>query len=421
MHNSAVRASRSISLMGACVVAFTALSSTAFDPDKGGAPRLPSTTPITGKPSNIAFPEVTGMVPPAPIPSVAVSAPPAPAIPAADPTVAAQAAREMQVAQPQDFVAPAPLTGQPAEAPKAAELASAPTSPPTTAVEIKQATLPETSQQSASLAQPIEPEKLSIASKKILSVVPSKMDAPTAKPAKLKVARTTPEIQPLTKTSPKVESYDAVGLSIKVQRPGLDTNYELNRAYSALMGGDTASAIETYKNVLSTEPENEDALFGLASIYHRAGDLDKARPYYGQLLKINPNHREGLNNFMALISDEAPQEALAELERLEQRNPDFSPIPAQQALLLRKLGFGEQARDKMLRAIELAPENLTYRYNLAVMLDKEGDYTNAAALYRMLIDASLKGEKVPATAESLQKRLNFIASTQTASAATPGT
>jgi tetratricopeptide (TPR) repeat protein len=143
------------------------------------------------------------------------------------------------------------------------------------------------------------------------------------------------------------------------------------------------------------------------------GDLDRARPYYAHLLKVNPNHREGLNNFLALVSAEAPQEALAELERLEQRNPDFSPIPAQQAALLSKNGYADQAREKMLRAIDLAPDNLTYKYNLAVMLDKQGNYTDASALYRLLIDASLKGQKIPAPLETIQKRLNFITAAET--------
>jgi Flp pilus assembly protein TadD len=186
------------------------------------------------------------------------------------------------------------------------------------------------------------------------------------------------------------------------------------------MGGDSAQAIDTYKNILSTEPTNEDALFGLASTYHRLGNLESARPYYGRLLKINPTHREGLNNFLALVSDESPQEALAELERLEQRNPDFSPIPAQQSLVLAKLGYADQAREKILRAIELSPDNLTYKYNLAVMLDKQGRYADAGALYRLLIDASLKGQKIPASLDILQKRLNFITTAAAPTASSGG-
>lgn len=392
----------------------------AFDPSQGNEPvgipksvKLPSTAALTEQPK-IQFPEVTGALPQQPV-AQPITTSAAPAIPPVDPVIAQQASREMQKASAAPsapgFIAPAPLLSTP-------EVASPP--PATAVVPMAQESTPI---QTASVApiSPLPEESLSVGSKTIVGGIPSKLDTPkSSKNQKLKVSRATPDLQSLAASSPKIDSYDSVGLSIKVQRPGLDTNYELNRAYTALMGGETETATSIYKNILSSEPNNEDALFGLGSIYHRAGDLDKARPFYGQLLKQNPQHREGLNNFMALIGDEAPQEALAELERLEQRNPDFSPIPAQQAILLQKLGFKEQARDKILRAIELAPENLTYKLNLAVMLDNSGHYTDAAALYRLLIDASLKGEKVPATVESLQKRLNYIASVSPYPTATGG-
>ncbi len=391
------------------------------------------------------------------VPPSAVEQAQPPVYPPVDPAVAARAAQEMQASAPpaptlppppapetplaQSFAAPAPLM---AVAPVTAPLIAPAPQPAVPSVSVPEPTpsisppvvapQPAAPEPLATLPAPpadappavpvvvavptVEPtpaapppgtEGLSDRTKDIVSHIPSKLDTNKTKSGKLAVKRMTPELQDLGKTAGKVESYDATGLSIKVRRPGLDTNYELNRAYSALMGGDTTQAIETYKNILSADPSNEDALFGLASTYHRAGDLERARPYYGQLLKVNPNHREGLNNFLVLMSDESPQEALAELDRLEQRNPDFSPIPAQQGIILGKLGYMDQAREKMLRAIELAPENMTYKYNLAIMLDKHGEYADAAALYRLLIDTSLKGAQIPAPLATLQKRLNFIA------------
>ena len=70
-------------------------------------------------------------------------------------------------------------------------------------------------------------------------------------------------------------------------------------------------------------------------------------------------------------------------------------------------GPGRSPLDRV-RAIELAPDNMTYKYNLAIMLDKQGQYPDAVAMYRALIQASLRGEQVPASTESMQKRLNFL-------------
>ena len=363
---------------------------------------------------------------------VAAAAPVAPAAaphyPPVDPAVAAQAQREMNaqpsfIAAPPNFTAPAPLPAQVAAPVTATPAIAAPAvTKPAVLVVPPPAPAPVVAAAEPAPTLTYAPDAgLSTASKKILNRLPAKLATPPAPVGgKLAVDRMNPELKPIGEPAAKIESYDAVGLSIKVARPSIDTNFELNRAYNALMGGDSLTAIESYKKILSAEPSNQDALFGLASTYHRNGEPDKARPYYAQLLKENPNHREGLNNFLALVSDESPESALVELERLEQRNPDFSPIPAQESIVLSKLGYFEQARDKLMRAITLAPENLTYKYNLAVLFDRHGDYGQACAIYRMLIDASLNGEKLPATTEVLQKRLNYLTSAAASALAVSG-
>jgi tetratricopeptide (TPR) repeat protein len=356
----------------------------------------------------------------APAPAVATASPAMPELPPVDPAVAAQAAAELQqqpttlaapamAASSDGFIAPAPVfaASNPAPAePTAIATAPAvlaaptPTGPgpivmPTTAAPAAVATLPQS--------------ELKADTRTILSEIPSKLDStPPAKIQKLDVARVSPQIKEVLGKKAQEEEYNSVGLSIKVRRPGLDANYELNQAYTALMGGDSQRAIEIYKNIIGQDPKNEDALFGLAATYHRLGETDKAKPFYGMLLKSNPNHREALNNFLTLVSDESPQDALPELERLELRNPDFSPIPAQIAIVLDKLGYPDKAEDKMLHAIELAPDNLTYKYNLAIMLDRHKRYADAGALYQHIIQAGLNGEPLPAPLENLQKRLNYI-------------
>lgn len=429
------RTTRSTALCTLAALLFAPYAALAFNPNEGAestAPiartrtRLPSTAPLIAPMPKLSFPEYTApagttarQVPvenenASGLPPIQLTAPSQAAYPPVDAATATRAAQEMQVgdvppmppaviSQPNTgFIAPAPLaTTQPLPEPLADPSALTAPIPP-----MPMAALP-------AEQIPYAPEQLSEDSKKILSKIPSRIDTPkSSKGGKLGISRMSPELQTLAK-EPKVDTFDAAGISIKVRRSGLDTGFELNRAYTALMGGETTQAIEIYKNILSTEPKNQDALFALGAIHQRQGEIEKARPYYSQLLEVNPNHREGLNNFLALISDESPQEALAELGRLEDRNPDFSPIPAQQAVLLGKLGYFDEACNKMLRAMELAPENLTYKYNLAVMLDRHGNYVDAANIYRQLISASLRGESIPATTETLQKRLNFIATAAT--------
>jgi Flp pilus assembly protein TadD len=255
----------------------------------------------------------------------------------------------------------------------------------------------------------IATSSLSTETKEILGHVTSRIGtAPAPVASRTTVSRVSPEVSDLIPNLQKEAEYEQVGLKISVSRESLDAPYELNRAYEALIAGDSAAAVDIYQNIIADQPQNQDALFGLAATYHRAGETAKARPLYGALLRMNPNHREALNNFLVLVSDEAPEEALFELQKLAERNPDFSPIRAQMGLVLEKLGQHDLAREEMVKAIRISPENLVYKYNLAVMMDRQGRHADASALYGLLVDAALRGEAIPAPLEDIQKRLNYI-------------
>jgi len=266
----------------------------------------------------------------------------------------------------------------------------------------------------APVAEPAPPRKeLSADTKKILSKIPSHpmpdMDD-FASPIAIDHAKTVPQLDKSPIPNDDVKSHESVGIKVEVKAPKMNLDYELEKAYEASIAGRSDAAIITYKNVLEVDPNNKNALFGLATTYHRAGQLDLARPLYARLLSVDPNHRDGLNNFLVLLADEAPEEALSQLQKLQMSNPGFSPIPAQIAIIDEKLGHLDQAAESMQHAIELAPENLTYRYNLAVMLDRQHRYKEAADLYRQIIQAYQRGERTPGNIEKIQQRLTFISS-----------
>lgn len=257
------------------------------------------------------------------------------------------------------------------------------------------------------VAVPAPTAQLSPESKRILgSLHPTPPTVPTKATPKVDMKRVNPEVADIVKKAEQF--YESAGVSIKVSQPSMNATSELERAYNSLMGGETEVAVRIYKDILNVDPTNEEALFGLAATYHRTGQTDNARPLYGRLLKQNPAHREALNNFLMLVSNEAPQEALNELSNLEQRYPTFSPIPAQMSILYERLGQPEVARSKILRAIELSPENWVYKYNLAIMLDRQGEYAGASDIYKELISASLQGEHMPMDMKALQARYNYI-------------
>lgn len=254
-----------------------------------------------------------------------------------------------------------------------------------------------------------EPEPtLSEKSKDVLEGLPALAKKTTPKGGKVDIDRETEKGDFGGNVS--VNTHEAMGIKMAMKRPKIDLTFMLEKAYNALLGGQTEAAIEIYQDILTNEPKNKDALFGLATTYHRVGQLDLARGLYAKLLEIDPNYRDGLNNFLVLLSEEAPNEALEKMRDLEQKNPGFSPIPAQMAIIYQKQGNTEKAIDKMYNALALAPENITYRYNLAVLLDKQGNYEQASTLYQQVLDSAAKGVIIPSDANKIQQRLTFIRS-----------
>lgn len=205
-----------------------------------------------------------------------------------------------------------------------------------------------------------------------------------------------------------VRTHEEMGLKIEVRRADVNVHEYLEQGYDNLLAGREAIAAGYYNEALNAAPRNELALFGLATTYQRMGRNDEARELYGKLLAQNPTHREALNNFMALISHEAPQEAIVELEKLESENPDFSPIPAQLGVVYNQLGMRDMAVKKLARALQLEPANISYKYNLAVTLDSMGHAKEAAELYMELIEDYNHGATLPGDIVDIRNRAIFL-------------
>ena len=252
-----------------------------------------------------------------------------------------------------------------------------------------------------------QPNTLSPQDKKIIDSLPPEVHKKSVTPDPIRMNH---ERQNTLESDDQVKKHNGIGIQISVREPKVNINKLLDNAYNELLAGDQENAIQSYRQVLDSQPSNKLALFGLATTYHRAGMLPEARALYGKLLAVDPYNFEGLNNYLVLLSDENPEEAIAELGKLEKTHPGFSPIPAQQAIIYEKTGDYVHAAEKMNTAINLSPENLKYRYNMAIILDKMGDWPAAAGFYQDLINASDRGEKIAANPEEIQQRLTFILS-----------
>ena len=187
----------------------------------------------------------------------------------------------------------------------------------------------------------------------------------------------------------------------------LNLNVLLSQAYKATNLGQLEAAVMLYKKALKIDKNNTYILFALGSVYHLLKQYDDAKAMYTQLLSIDPNDEQAINNYLALMAVHSPAKALKQLQEMEKINPNYSPVKAQIAMIYANLGEFSLAEMYLRKAIELSPEVITYRYNLAILFDKMTNYKDALRMYIQILDFA--GDAISKqNANIIQHRINFL-------------
>lgn len=135
-------------------------------------------------------------------------------------------------------------------------------------------------------------------------------------------------------------------------------------AEESIDAGDPTGAAELFAAVLSQEPENVEALAGLAKCYLKLGDLDRAK----QIADMIPADRRKAPGVSALFTTldlashvAEPDEAL-ELETRVRNSPGDLDARFELAQLLSGQGKHDRAADQLLEILE---KNLNWREGVA--------------------------------------------------------
>ena len=153
-------------------------------------------------------------------------------------------------------------------------------------------------------------------------------------------------------------------------------------AYNSALVGQYEVSIALYKEVLRLEPNNKYSKFALAVVYQKIGQFHQAKELYQDLLKGElANQEEVIGNLLAILIEESPKDSLYLLSRLTTQNPRSGYILAQAAIVYDKMKNTDQAITLLIRAIEIEPDNIAYKYNLAIMYDKTSQTAKALSVY----------------------------------------
>ncbi|MFI4922613.1 MAG: tetratricopeptide repeat protein, partial [Burkholderiales bacterium] len=157
-------------------------------------------------------------------------------------------------------------------------------------------------------------------------------------------------------------------ISITSTKTAPEVSPQLVNAYQAFQQNRLDAAQESYQKILLAEPNNTEALLGLAAISEQQKQPDKAAQYYLQVLRLDPKNAFAQAGLLGIVGHTDLQASEARLKQLLAREPS--------AFVYFTLGnmYAEQsqwpaAQAAYFRAFHLQPDNADYAFNLAIGLE----------------------------------------------------
>lgn len=130
---------------------------------------------------------------------------------------------------------------------------------------------------------------------------------------------------------------------------------DLNAALSDHANGDIDKAVEEYKKVLSSDPNNKFAYYNLGLIDQQSGRNDSAEDYYRKALAVDPDYEPALFNLAILVTTSNPAEAASLYRHLADVAPDNASAHLNLSFVLQAMGDTAGASAAAKTALELDP------------------------------------------------------------------
>jgi Flp pilus assembly protein TadD len=185
----------------------------------------------------------------------------------------------------------------------------------------------------------------------------------------------------------------------------------LQRGWAAFHNKDYELSGREYRNVLYQEPDNHDALLGLAAVSMQQNDSDTAREIYIRLLELDPRDTHahaGLANIAQMSGADLSETRLKQL--IEYRPDDAHLQFALGNLYIQKKSWPE-AQQAFFNALKADSQNPDYAYNLAVSLDHLGKHKAAKLYYEDSLELA-SGKNVSFSADVVKSRLAYLGAMQ---------
>jgi len=169
-------------------------------------------------------------------------------------------------------------------------------------------------------------------------------------------------------------------------------------------------AAKHFQEATYADPNNADAYYNLAATYHRIGklehrqtDLDQAETYYNLCLDRNAEHTDCYRGLAVLLAEQGRnEEAFRLVEGWVQRQPGSADAKVELARLNEEFGNREVAKDHLIEALAVQPDNPRALTALGKIRDDGGDSVQALANYQRSLWQDNRQPEVAARVAALQ-------------------
>lgn len=160
----------------------------------------------------------------------------------------------------------------------------------------------------------------------------------------------------------------------------------LERAWEALQKGDLAVARDAYGQVIAREPNNRDALLGLAAIDVHMHDYVTAEMRYQKLLEMDPRDAQANAALIALRGQPDPVLAESRVKTLIAGRPEATFLYFTLGNQFAQQSRWPEAQAAYFKAYTADPGNPDFAFNLAISLDRLRQTKPALDYYRRALE-----------------------------------
>jgi len=171
-------------------------------------------------------------------------------------------------------------------------------------------------------------------------------------------------------------------------------------------------ALEHFQDAIHNDPDDADGYYNLAASYHRIGALENrpshlktAEHYYNQCLDRDDDHQECYRALAVLLAEQGrTDEAFRLIEGWVDKRPNSSGARIELARLCQEHNCPADAKNHLIDALKLAPDNPRALAALGKIREDMGDEAQALKDYQRSLECDRFQHQVAGRVAALQAK-----------------